>query len=67
MGKKCLHCSSDMVHAGLTVGSNSILLHKEKEGMKKFFSEYSKIKVYVCPNCGYLEFNAINPEIFKDN
>ncbi|WP_142413898.1 hypothetical protein [Hathewaya massiliensis] len=65
MEKKYFCCNSDMVQAGLTIGSNSLLLQKETEGVKKFFSEYSKVKVYVCSNCGHVEFNAINPEIFK--
>lgn len=65
MEKKCCYCNYEMSQAGLTVGSNSILLQKETSGVKKIFSEYSKVNVYVCPNCGNVKFNAINPEIFK--
>jgi len=64
MMKKCLKCQSDMVE-GLnilsTMGSELQLANRFPKGqMNKV-----KVKVYVCPQCGYIELYTEDLENLK--
>ena len=61
---KCIHCDTEMITAnmdtGITVGSYFYLWNKEKGIFNS--RKTSAIKVYVCPECGYVELRAEKPK-----
>ncbi|MBX4263063.1 hypothetical protein [Clostridium estertheticum] len=63
----CLNCNIEMKEAGINVGANPFLLQKGINGVKKMFSEGSRLRAFVCTKCGRVEFIAEKPEIFKDD
>ncbi|WP_052301852.1 hypothetical protein [Butyrivibrio proteoclasticus] len=61
---KCIHCDTEMITAnmdtGMTVGSYFYLWNKEKGIFNS--RKTTTVKVYVCPDCGYIELRAEKPE-----
>ena len=62
---KCIHCDTEMITAnmdtGITTGSLFCLWNKEKGLFNS--RKQSAVKVYVCPECGYIELRADKPKI----
>ena len=61
---KCIHCDTEMITAnmdtGMTVGSYFYLWNKEKGIFNS--RKTATGKVYVCPECGYIELRAEKPK-----
>ena len=61
---KCIHCDIEMITAsmdtGLTTGSLFYIWKKEKGVFSS--TKKSEVKVYVCPDCGYIELRADEPK-----
>ena len=61
---KCIHCDTEMITAnmdtGMTVGSYFYLWNKEKGIFNS--RKTATVKVYVCPECGYIELRAEKPK-----
>lgn len=64
MNKNCLRCETKM-EASYQVDFPSFIIQRKESGLKGAFAKTSEVNVLVCPNCGYVELNACNPEIFK--
>lgn len=58
----CLKCNTEMKKAKLEVYMGITV---RKENSKLFDHKESKVGCYVCPTCGYIEYYAERPEIFK--
>ena len=60
---KCIHCDTEMITAnmdtGVTVGSYFYLWNKKKGIFDS--NRTSTVKVFVCPDCGYIELRADKP------
>lgn len=64
MEKYCPKCNTVMKEATLISYSNAeVMLKKHKE--KMWDIDESSLEVYVCPQCGYIELYAEEPERFK--
>lgn len=60
----CVKCNAEMKKARLvSYGGSYVAI--EKEHKKLFDANESSIASYVCPKCGYIEYYAEIPEIFK--
>ena len=63
MNRNCKECKIEMKEAFINPGWGLFVLQRvAKAGL---FTKQSKINTLVCPNCGYIEFMAEKPELFK--
>jgi len=63
MNRICKECKIEMKEDFIESGWGKFI-HR-RDAIAIFFGKQSKIKTLVCPNCGYIEFIAKKPEIFK--
>lgn len=62
----CTKCNAEMktVTIAGTMGTPFYLRHKPSGFLSA--EKRSGIECYVCPDCGYIELKAVNPEVFKN-
>jgi predicted nucleic-acid-binding Zn-ribbon protein len=63
MKRNCKDCEIEMKEAFINPGLGMFVLQHDFKS--KLFDKLSKINTLVCPNCGYIEFKAEKPELFK--
>lgn len=58
----CIKCGTEMKRARVTIyGGISI----QNASAKPHYGGDSNVLSYCCPNCGFIEYYAEKPEIFK--
>lgn len=64
---ECIKCNSDMKNVTMSgsISAMPVYLSFKKKGIFET-QKQSIAECYVCPQCGYVELRAKNPEVFKD-
>ncbi len=63
----CFKCNTKMQKGELETYWDGDFVTKVTKRIEGFFkSKVSAVDCFVCPNCGYIELKALEPEIFKE-
>lgn len=62
MKKECLRCEIEMKEVK-QANAPSFIIEKKENDNRSVAEQRSGVNLYVCPNCGFLEFVAKKPEI----
>ncbi|MBD5134434.1 MAG: hypothetical protein HDT39_00515 [Lachnospiraceae bacterium] len=62
---ECIKCNTNMKSVTMYGGVMPVYLEFKKKGILET-EKRSMVECYVCPQCGYIELKAKNPEVFKE-